>query len=89
MWCAKNCSTTIGGKEFTTLKFQRRDANTGEMVEFDENEESDGTRALLFAFAGLWMDVMEHSLVLVVDELDSSLHPFGGTALGFPATPRQ
>ena len=62
------------GKEFTTLKFQRRDANTGEMVEFDENEESDGTRAL-FAFAGPWMDVMEHSLVLVVDELDSSLHP--------------
>ena len=62
------------GKEFTTLKFQRRDTNTGELVEFDESEESDGTRAL-FAFAGPWMDVMQHSLVLVVDELDSSLHP--------------
>lgn len=62
------------GKEFTTLKFQRRDTNTGETVEFDESEESDGTRAL-FAFAGPWMDVMNHSLVLVVDELDSSLHP--------------
>lgn len=62
------------GKEFTALKFQRQDTKTGALVEFDESEESDGTRAL-FAFAGPWMDVMEHSLVLVVDELDSSLHP--------------
>lgn len=61
-------------KELTSLKFQRRDSATGEMIEFEEKEESDGTRAL-FAFAGPWLDVMEHGLVLAVDELDSSLHP--------------
>lgn len=64
----------LKGKEFTTLKFQRRDTATDELIEFEEDEESDGTRAL-FAFAGPWLDVMQHSRVLVVDELDSSLHP--------------
>lgn len=65
---------SFSGKELTTLKFQRRDVKTGEVVEFEESEESDGTRAL-FAFAGPWLDVIENSRVLVVDELDSSLHP--------------
>lgn len=58
----------------TSLKFQRRDGSTGEIGQRFEEEESDGTRAL-FAFAGPWLDVMKHSRVLVVDELDSSLHP--------------
>lgn len=64
----------LAGQELTTLKFQRRDMTTGELVEFEESEESDGTRAL-FAFAGPWLDVIENNRVLVVDELDSSLHP--------------
>lgn len=64
----------LKGKELTSLKFQRRDTATGDMVEFDDDEESDGTRAL-FAFAGPWLDVIDKSRVLVVDELDSSLHP--------------
>ena len=67
-------TANVKGKELTSLKFQRHDNATGELVEFDEDEESDGTRAL-FAFAGPWMDVTNHSRVLVVDELDSSLHP--------------
>lgn len=67
-------TASLKGKELTSLKFQRRDSVTGEWVEFEEDEESDGTRAL-FAFAGPWLDVMNHSRVLVVDELDSSLHP--------------
>ena len=67
-------TASLKGKELTSLKFQRRDGKTGEIVEFEEEEESDGTRAL-FAFAGPWLDVMKHSRVLVVDELDSSLHP--------------
>ncbi len=57
-----------------TVKFVHADAETQSMIEFDEDEESDGTRAL-FAFAGPWMDVIENERVLVVDELDSSLHP--------------
>lgn len=62
------------GKELTSVKFERRDLATGEVIEFDASEESDGTQ-ILFAFAGPWMDLMENSKVLVVDELDSSLHP--------------
>lgn len=67
-------TTHLKGKDLTRLKFQRRDTATGDMVEFDDDEESDGTRSL-FAFAGPWLDVMNNSRVLVVDELDSSLHP--------------
>lgn len=64
----------MSGKALTTLKFVHSDAQTGEPVEFDEDEESDGTMAL-FAFAGPWLDVTENERVLVVDELDTSLHP--------------
>lgn len=64
----------MSGKALTTLKFVHSDTQTGEPVEFDEDEESDGTMAL-FAFAGPWLDVTENERVLVVDELDTSLHP--------------
>ena len=67
-------SRQMDGKEFTTVKFVHNDVQTHKAIEFDENEESDGTRAL-FAFAGPWLDVMENDRVLVVDELDTSLHP--------------
>ena len=67
-------TTHLKGKDLTRVKFQRRDTATGDMIEFDDDEESDGTRAL-FAFAGPWLDVINQSRVLVVDELDSSLHP--------------
>jgi hypothetical protein len=62
------------GKELTTVKFIHEDVETQEPFEFDEDEESDGTRAL-FAFAGPWLDVIENERVLIVDELDTSLHP--------------
>lgn len=62
------------GQQFTSVKFVHADTATGEPIEFTENEESDGTRAL-FAFAGPWLDVTENERVLVVDELDTSLHP--------------
>ena len=39
----------------------------------DLDEESDGTRRL-FALAGPWLDVVDNDLVVVVDELDSSMH---------------
>lgn len=54
-------------------KFFHRGIN-GDLIEFEEDDESDGTRAL-FAFAGPWNDVLENDYVLVVDELDTSLHP--------------
>lgn len=46
----------------------------GEPVTFASRDESDGTMHL-FHFAAKWIDVIENNFVLVVDELDSSLHP--------------
>jgi AAA15 family ATPase/GTPase len=62
------------GRKFVEPLFFHKDVNTHEAIEFDEDDESDGTRAL-FAFAGHWLDVVENERVLVVDELDTSLHP--------------
>lgn len=41
---------------------------------FELEDESDGTQGL-FAFAGPWIDVTENNRVILVDELDTSLHP--------------
>lgn len=43
-------------------------------IELDFGFESDGTRRS-FALAGYWIDVLENGGVLIVDELDNSLHP--------------
>jgi len=64
----------LAGKKNLEPRFFHKDALSQELVEFAEEEESDGTLAL-FAFAGPWLDVIEHDRVLVVDELDTSLHP--------------
>ena len=37
-------------------------------------EESDGTQRM-FSLAGPWLDIMDHDRVVVIDELDRSLHP--------------
>ncbi len=67
-------SQQMAGKEMMKTTFLHEDMETREPVEFTQEEESDGTRAL-FAFAGPWLDVIEEERVLVVDELDTSLHP--------------
>jgi AAA15 family ATPase/GTPase len=64
----------MAGKKFVEPRFFHRDVGTQELIEFDEDEESDGTRAL-FAFAGPWLDMIDHERIFVVDELDTSLHP--------------
>lgn len=64
----------MAGKKMVEPRFFHKDVNAQDTVEFDESEESDGTRAL-FALAGPWLDVLENERVLVVDELDTSLHP--------------
>jgi AAA15 family ATPase/GTPase len=46
----------------------------GQLVEFDFQDESDGTKNL-FALAPLWGSSKTHFKVLVFDEFDSSLHP--------------
>lgn len=67
-------SQQMAGKEMMKTTFLHEDVETHETIEFAQEEESDGTRAL-FAFAGPWLDVIENERVLMVDELDTSLHP--------------
>jgi uncharacterized protein len=55
-----------------TFTHQARD--TGFEMQLEEEEESQGTQAM-FKFAGPWLDLIEHNRVLIVDELDTSLHP--------------
>lgn len=64
----------FNGKDVSSVKFIHSDIETSEEIEFDADEESEGTHTL-FAFAGPWIDVIEKSRILVVDELDNSLHP--------------
>lgn len=48
--------------------------DNGSRIEINLNQESDGTQKL-FEFAGLILYVLYHGYVLVVDELNNSLHP--------------
>ncbi|MDF2387397.1 ATP-binding protein, partial [Nostoc ellipsosporum NOK] len=45
-----------------------------QQIEFDLDEESDGTQRL-FEIAGIWLYVLEYGEILILDELDRSLHP--------------
>ncbi len=45
-----------------------------EPVSFELEEESDGTQAI-YALAGHWLHMLEEGGVVVMDELDTSLHP--------------
>jgi energy-coupling factor transporter ATP-binding protein EcfA2 len=49
-------------------------ASSGGTFTFVEDLESDGTRAML-AFASIAIDALEAGTVLVIDEIDTSLHP--------------
>lgn len=48
--------------------------DNGNRTEINLNQESDGTQKL-FEFAGLILYVLYHGYVLVIDELNNSLHP--------------
>ena len=49
-------------------------ADRSDQVSFDLAEESHGTQ-ILFQTAGAWLNVLANGEVLLVDELDTSLHP--------------
>ncbi|MFB2638710.1 ATP/GTP-binding protein [Shewanella bicestrii] len=61
------------GETIIEPKFIRLD-DDGDRIEFDLEEESDGTNRF-FAFAGPWLDALNKGKVLFVDELNSNLHP--------------
>ena len=47
----------------------------GDNVEFELGDESNGTRAI-YGWAGPWLDTLAKGDTLIVDELDTHLHPF-------------
>lgn len=55
------------------IRFQHK-SDTGELLTLNFSEESDGTQKL-FSYAGPLLDVLAIGRLLVVDELDTSLHP--------------
>lgn len=61
------------GKEMTNVRFLHKTDNK-DIVSFDISDESGGTQKL-FAFAGPLLDVLAKGRILLVDELDTSLHP--------------
>ena len=55
-------------------KLVHRPGGSGESHSLDLEAESDGTQRY-FSLAGPWLDVLDNDRVVVVDELDQSLHP--------------
>lgn len=64
---------TFGPTEIYDVRFTHRSAE-GDEAQIGYNDESGGTQKL-FAIAGPWMDVLQNGYVLLIDELDTSLHP--------------
>ena len=64
-------STSDG--DIPDVKFVHK-AASGELVAFDQRFESAGTQRM-FAYAGPVIDAIEGGKLLVIDELDRSLHP--------------
>lgn len=65
--------TDMADKEFFDVRLAHR-VTGGQDVPLDMADESGGTQKL-FALAGPWLDVLANGWVLVIDELDTSLHP--------------
>ncbi|CAH7238694.1 ATP-binding protein [Vibrio chagasii] len=63
----------MNGEQVHDVKFLKEDED-GELIDFEVEEESDGTKRL-FSFAGPWLEALEDGLILVVDELNTNLHP--------------
>lgn len=64
----------MSGQVMHTPKFIHRSLQSEDIL-FDINEESNGTKRL-FEMAGQLISAIQHNLVLVVDELEESLHPY-------------
>jgi len=67
-------SKDLDGKQLTRIFFMHPSSDTNEDVPLELSEESAGTQKL-FALAGPWLDILENGYVLLVDEMDTSLHP--------------
>lgn len=63
-----------GTVDVTKISFGHLDWNADTVHYLELDEESDGMQRL-FSLAGPWLDVMDNNRVIVVDELDRSMHP--------------
>lgn len=61
------------GQELYTIKTVHQSAE-GEIIEFDLEEESNGTRKV-FSLAGPFLDSLDNGYIVFIDELGGSLHP--------------
>lgn len=64
---------TMKGQKIYHAGIGRRSSN-GSIVRFDLDDESTGTN-VLYNLAGPWLDTLCYGFSLVIDELDSGLHP--------------
>lgn len=62
------------GRKALVPEFGLSTEGSDDLTYLDFNEQSDGTQRM-YAFAGFWLEVIEHERVIVIDELDRSLHP--------------
>ena len=64
--------TMKGGKVYEIKTVHK--SSTGDLVEFDLDQESSGTRKV-FSLAGPFLESLQNGHVLCIDELHNSLHP--------------
>jgi len=62
------------GKELTLVYLMHSSGDKKNLVPLELSEESDGTKKL-FSYAAPWLALLEEGEVLLVDELNNSLHP--------------
>ncbi|QXQ04740.1 ATP-binding protein [Sphingosinicellaceae bacterium] len=67
------------GRKLYQAEIARRSIN-GDLVSFDMEDESTGTN-ILYNLAGPWLETLKRGYTLVIDELDSGLHPLALKAL--------
>jgi len=70
----KKVDELIGTEHIRPLFMHQMLDNDNEFIAFELEDESDGTQNL-FSLAGPWLDVLDKGMVVVFDELDTSLHP--------------
>lgn len=66
-------NSQVAGRVMSDVKLSHR-SEDGSEATFNLHDESGGTQKA-FALAGPWLDVLQNGYVLVIDELDTSLHP--------------
>jgi AAA15 family ATPase/GTPase len=63
-----------GPPKIAKVKFSHPVKNTSDFVDLDLSEESGGTQMLLRT-GGAWLNVLRNGEILLIDEIDTSLHP--------------